>query len=108
MLASNEIGMDTKSVSINVKKMEDEISVENKIEGTLINLNEKAKGAYSSSNSQLLNSNNSSIADVVHIKAKNLKSFKLYTEKYINVYTNVGKKAEDTSGALANSLKQNV
>ena len=105
MLADNEMGMDTTKVSVNVKKMEDEISVENKIEGTLINLCEKAKGAYSSSNSQLLNSNNSSIADVVHIKARNLKSFKLYTEKYINVYTNVGKKSEDISGAMAKSLK---
>lgn len=108
MLANNVIGMDTKSVSVNVKKMNDEISVENKIEGTLVNLNERAKGAYSSGNSHKLNSNGSSIADAVHVKAKNLKSFKLYTEKYISVYTNVSTKAEDTSAALANSLKQKV
>ena len=92
---------------MNVKKMNDEIVVENRVEDTLLNINEKISGSYSSSNSAKLNSNNGKIADVVHTKASNLKSFKAYTEKYINIYTNASVEAADAAANVSRSYSGN-
>ena len=83
----DEVGMSIDKVKIDVQVISDLIEEEAKIEAALIGLKDKLKDAYSSSNSSNVVGNSIDIANSVHVKLKNLKSYKMYTEKYISKYS---------------------
>ena len=96
----NEIGMNTDRVRINSIKLDYYVSTDKKIESDLNIVIENCKNAYSSSNSTRMNINNQSILEAFHIKVRNLNSYKLYIDKYILKYTNVGIIAEEESNII--------
>ena len=103
-MLADEMGMKVNGVLLNINKMNDEISQEEKIEKSLLNLKEKFNKCYSSERASKINTNNGYIADTIHVKVRNLKSYKLYTEKYVGVYSRVTSEAIDTSNNLLNKV----
>lgn len=105
-MQADEMGMKVNSVQLNINKMNDEISKEEKIEKALLNIKDKFNKVYSSERASKINTNNGYIADTIHVKIKNLNSYKLYTEKYVNVYSKVTASAVDMSADLLNKVSE--
>lgn len=93
----DEIGMDIKKVRLNCAKMSHYESLESKIEFQLKDINERASNAYCSNNGSKLNSNCNLIIEAEHCKVRNLKSYRLYTEKSMNKYISVGNSSKEVS-----------
>ena len=97
----DQVGMNIENTRTNVKKQNTVINVETRIQASLNNINERIKNVYSSDSSSKLNSNNTNIEKSIYTKIKNLKSFKLYTERYINKYITASNQALQTSTNLS-------
>lgn len=96
-MLANVIGMESDKVKINVKKMESYIERDSKIEFFLKEIEEQAKKAYKSENGNRFGKDNSLVIEAQHIKTRNLRSYKNYTEKYIYKYSKVTTEAIDLS-----------
>ena len=101
----DHVGMNIESTRTNVKKQNDAINVETRIHSSLNNINERLKNVYSSSSSSKLITNNNNIEKSLYTKIKNLKSFKVYTEKYIGNYVTASNQAVQASAHLSSDYK---
>lgn len=103
-LANDEIGINENEARKCVGLLAECVEEDNKIEGIIREVNEKIKSAYSSSNSGLLQKNNVNIANSLHTKARNIRSYKLYLEKYITEYTATSIDVENEVSTLSDEL----
>ena len=90
-------GLARKETKTDVKKMSNYIEIEKEIEKKLNMINQEIEKIYTSYNSSNINKNNEYLLEAIHTKRKNLESYKLYTEKYIENYSNATKKAKKIS-----------
>lgn len=103
-LDNNTIGINGKEVKKYTDLLNECVDEENKIEGLMRNINERLKNAYRSNNSDLIYKNNVSIANSLHTKARNIRSYKLYAEKFITSYASADIDAQNEAAALVEKL----
>lgn len=85
----------------NISKIDNCYEQEKKLEAKIKTINDTYKSAYTSSNSTLLKSKNTMIENAIHVKAKNIRSYKLYAQKYVLIYKDANRAAiRDSSDAF--------